>query len=281
MWSIDNKRIALFPGTFDPFTIGHESLVSRGLELVDEIIISIGINDTKRTHFSLEKRLEAIRNLYKDEPRVRVMSYDSLTVDFAQQMNAGFILRGIRTVNDFEYEKSIADVNRKLSGIETFILFTEPEHTHISSSIVRELLRYGKDISQFVPKGTNPLLKYNTMKRILLPLLILSVFAASMSAQRGNNIDARKLQLALYAISNLYVDSTSETKLVEDAIVGMLEKLDPHSTYTDPEETKEMTEPLQGNFDGIGIQFNMLTDTLYVIQVIPGRTFGKGRSDGR
>ena len=149
------KRIALFPGTFDPFTIGHESLVSRGLELVDEIIISIGINDTKRTYFSLEKRLEAIQELYKDEPRVRVMSYDSLTVDFAQQMNAGFILRGIRTVNDFEYEKSIADVNRKLSGIETFILFTEPEHTHISSSIVRELLRYGKDISQFVPKGTN------------------------------------------------------------------------------------------------------------------------------
>ena len=98
----------------------------------------------------------------------------------------------------------------------------------------------------------------------------MSVFAASMSAQRGNNVEARKLQLALYAISNLYVDSTNETKLVEDAIVGMLEKLDPHSTYTDPEETKEMTEPLQGNFDGIGIQFNMLTDTLYVIQVIPG-----------
>lgn len=83
---------------------------------MDEIIISIGINDTKRTYFSLEKRLEAIQELYKDEPRVRVMSYDSLTVDFAQQMNAGFILRGIRTVNDFEYEKSIADVNRKLSG---------------------------------------------------------------------------------------------------------------------------------------------------------------------
>ena len=109
----------------------------------------------ERVGLALEKRLEAIQELYKDEPRVRVMSYDSLTVDFAQQMNAGFILRGIRTVNDFEYEKSIADVNRKLSGIETFILFTEPEHTHISSSIVRELLRYGKDISQFVPKGTN------------------------------------------------------------------------------------------------------------------------------
>lgn len=148
------KRIALFPGTFDPFTIGHQSLVTRGLALVDEIIISIGINDKKQTYFSLEKRLEAIYNLYKDELRVKVMTYNSLTVDFADSVGAEYILRGIRTVNDFEYEKSIADVNRKLSGIETFILFTEPEHTHISSSIVRELLHYGKDISQFVPKGT-------------------------------------------------------------------------------------------------------------------------------
>ena len=148
------KRIALFPGTFDPFTIGHESLVTRGLTLVDEIIISIGRNDAKNTHFSLEKRIEAIQKLYKNEPRVKVMSYDSLTVDFAIKMGAQFILRGIRTVNDFEYEKSIADVNRELTGIETYILFTLPEHTHISSSIVREMLRYGKDISQFVPKGT-------------------------------------------------------------------------------------------------------------------------------
>ena len=109
------------------------------------------------------------------------------------------------------------------------------------------------------------------MKRLVLPLLILCAFAGQIAAQqRGSSMDARKLQMALYAINNLYVDSTSEGKLVEDAIVGMLEKLDPHSTYTDPEETKEMTEPLQGNFDGIGIQFNMLTDTLYVIQVIPG-----------
>lgn len=149
------KRIALFPGTFDPFTIGHASLVERGLNLVDEIIISIGINDKKKTYFSLEKRLEAIQELYKDEPRVQVRAYNSLTVDFAQQVHAGFILRGIRTVNDFEYEKNIADVNRMLSGIETFILFTEPKHTHISSSIVRELLRYGKDISPFIPKGMN------------------------------------------------------------------------------------------------------------------------------
>lgn len=143
----------MFPGTFDPFTIGHQSLVERGLALVDEIVISIGINDKKRTHFSLERRLEAIRDLYKDNPRVRVMAYDQLTVDFAREVGAGFILRGIRTVNDFEYEKSIADVNRKLTGIETFILFTEPEHTHISSSIVRELLRYSRDVSQFIPEG--------------------------------------------------------------------------------------------------------------------------------
>ncbi len=148
------KRIALFPGTFDPFTIGHQSLVTRGLDLVDEIIIAIGINESKLAYFSLEKRMEAIRKLYKDEPRVSVEAYDSLTVDFAIEQGAQFILRGIRTVNDFEYEKSIADVNRILAGIETFILFTQPEHTHISSSIVRELLRYGKDISMFVPKET-------------------------------------------------------------------------------------------------------------------------------
>lgn len=108
------------------------------------------------------------------------------------------------------------------------------------------------------------------MKRFFVAILITGCSALSAFAQRSGMEDARKLQMALYAVSNLYVDSTSESKLVEDAIVGMLEKLDPHSTYTDPEETKEMTEPLQGNFDGIGIQFNMLTDTLYVIQVISG-----------
>lgn len=148
------KKIALFPGTFDPFTIGHQSLVSRGLQLVDEIIVAIGINDKKLTYFPLEKRLRAIERLYAGDPRVQVRAYRSLTVDFAAETGAQFILRGIRTVNDFEYEKSIADVNRALAGIETFILFTEPAHTHISSSIVRELLRYGKDISPFVPKET-------------------------------------------------------------------------------------------------------------------------------
>lgn len=148
-----SSRIALFPGTFDPFTIGHESLVRRGLELVDEIVISIGVNEAKKAYFELEKRMEMIRSLYKDEPRVKVGSYDSLTIEFARKMDAKFILRGIRSVNDFEYEKTIADMNRMISGIETFVLFTEPEFTHISSSHVRELLRYGHDVSAFVPKG--------------------------------------------------------------------------------------------------------------------------------
>ena len=146
---------AIFPGTFDPFTIGHQSLVDRALKLVDELIISIGVNQHKKSYFPPEKRKEAIANLYRDNPRVKVMTYDSSTVDFAETVGAQFILRGIRTINDFEYEKTIADVNRQLSGLETFILFTEPEHTHISSSIVRELLQFNKDISAFIPKETN------------------------------------------------------------------------------------------------------------------------------
>jgi pantetheine-phosphate adenylyltransferase len=145
---------AVFPGTFDPFTIGHQSLIGRALNLVDEIIVAIGINDQKNNLFPLETRLAAIRHLYENEPRVSVMAYNTLTVDFAGEMGAQFILRGIRTVNDFEYEKNMADINRKLSGVETLILFTEPETAHISSGIVRELLRYGKDISTFVPEET-------------------------------------------------------------------------------------------------------------------------------
>jgi pantetheine-phosphate adenylyltransferase len=145
------KKIAIFPGTFDPFTIGHLSLVERGLRLVDEIIIAIGVNPNKKTFFSLDCRIEMISKFFEQNPNVSVLSYESLTVDFAKKVGAKFILRGIRSVYDFEYEKNIADVNRKISGIETFVLFTEPEHTHISSSIVRELLSYGKNVDDFVP----------------------------------------------------------------------------------------------------------------------------------
>ena len=146
---------AIFPGTFDPFTIGHESIVQRALTFIDEVIIAIGINEQKHSLFPIEKREQMIRDYYKDEPRVKVMSYSNLTADFAHEVGANIIIRGIRTVKDFEYEETIADINRKLTGIETIFLFTEPELTSISSSIVRELMKYGKDITQFLPKGMN------------------------------------------------------------------------------------------------------------------------------
>ena len=144
---------AIFPGSFDPFTLGHHSIVKRALAFMDEVIIGIGINEDKRCLMSVEKRVESIRKLYADEPRVKVLPYSGLTVDFANEQGAGVILRGIRTVKDFEYEEGIADINRKLSGIETVFLFTEPEYSAISSSVVRELLHYGKDVSAFLPKG--------------------------------------------------------------------------------------------------------------------------------
>lgn len=149
----DAHKIALFPGTFDPFTIGHESLVRRGLSLMDKIIIAIGVNDAKKSFFPLDKRLKMIQALYEHEPRVSVECYDSLTIEFARKTGARYILRGIRSVIDFEYEKTIADMNRTISGIDTFVLFTEPALTHISSSLVRELLKYGSDVSNFIPKG--------------------------------------------------------------------------------------------------------------------------------
>ncbi len=144
---------AIFPGTFDPFTVGHFSVVKRALTFMDEIVIGIGINENKKTYFPIEKRVEMISNLYKDEPRIKVVPYNSLTIDFANSVDAKFIVRGIRTVKDFEYEETIADINRQLAGIETILLFTEPELTCVSSTIVRELLHYNKDISRFIPKG--------------------------------------------------------------------------------------------------------------------------------
>lgn len=144
---------AIFPGTFDPFTVGHESIVRRALTFIDEVIIAIGINEQKHSLFPIEKREQMIRDYYKDEPRVKVMSYSNLTVDFAREVGANLIIRGIRTVKDFEYEEAISDINRKLAGVETILLFTEPELTSVSSTIVRELMKYGKDITQFLPKG--------------------------------------------------------------------------------------------------------------------------------
>lgn len=142
---------AIFPGTFDPFTIGHYGIVERGLTFFDEIVIAIGVNQSKKTLFTLEKRLDIIRQAFQHEPRVKVTSYDCLTVDYALSVEAGFVLRGLRSVGDFEYERTIADANRKLTGVETVILFTELQYSYISSTVVRDLMSYGKDISGFLP----------------------------------------------------------------------------------------------------------------------------------
>jgi pantetheine-phosphate adenylyltransferase len=142
---------AIFPGSFDPFTIGHHDIVLRGLQLFDEIIIGIGHNINKRDAFPLEERINSIQHAFNGEPRIKVMAYDGLTVDFAAEQHAQFILRGVRSVQDFEYERNIAEANKQLSGIETVLLYTRPEFAHISSTLLRDLHSHGKDISLYLP----------------------------------------------------------------------------------------------------------------------------------
>ena len=132
--------------------MGHASIVERGLPLFDRIVIGVGVNDNKRTLYTNEERVRNIQEIYANEPRVKVVAYDDLTVDLAKREGATFILRGIRSVKDFEYERDIAAMNERLSGVETVLLFTEPQYMSISSSVVRELLRFGKDVTEFLPK---------------------------------------------------------------------------------------------------------------------------------
>jgi pantetheine-phosphate adenylyltransferase len=142
---------AIFPGSFDPFTIGHYDIVMRGLLIFDEIIIGIGHNSQKQDAFPLQDRLQDIQRLFANEPRVTVETYDGLTIDFAANRQATCILRGVRSVVDFEYERNIAEANKQLCGIETVLLYTKPEYAHISSSLVRELHSYHKDITPYLP----------------------------------------------------------------------------------------------------------------------------------
>ena len=144
-------RLAIFPGSFDPFTIGHASIVRRGVEMFDKIVIGVGYNTNKRSFLTPEERVEAIEKVYASEARVKVVAYADLTADLARREQAGFVLRGIRSVKDFEYERDIASINNRLSGVETVLLFTEPHYADISSTIVRELLAFGKDVSEFLP----------------------------------------------------------------------------------------------------------------------------------
>lgn len=148
------ERIAVFPGSFDPFTIGHESIVKRGLYLFDRIIIAVGINTNKVDFFPVEKRVQWIKEAFEFEERVSVHSYEGLTVDFCKRMNANFILRGLRTSADFEYERSIAQVNKAMNNeIETVFILTDPEYSAVTSTLVRDIIRHGGDASKFLPNS--------------------------------------------------------------------------------------------------------------------------------
>ncbi|HRP89400.1 MAG TPA: pantetheine-phosphate adenylyltransferase [Edaphocola sp.] len=145
-------RIALFPGTFDPITLGHVDVINRALPLFDKIIVGIGINTNKKPMFSIEQRLDWIAKIFEGNPKVEGYAYEGLTIEHCKKLNAQFILRGIRYVSDFEYEKGIADMNRMLSkSIETIFLTSSPEYSTVSSTLVRDVIRYNGDVSQFIP----------------------------------------------------------------------------------------------------------------------------------
>ena len=142
---------AIITGSFDPFTIGHDDIVRRTLRLFDNVLIGVGVNERKTYRQSTEERIDAIRRIYAEEPRVEVKSYSDLTVDFARREGADVIVKGVRSVKDFEYEREQADINRRISGIDTLLLFADPSLASISSSMVRELEHFGRDISEFLP----------------------------------------------------------------------------------------------------------------------------------
>ena len=145
-------RTGIFVGSFDPFTIGHKSVVDRVLPLFDRVVIGVGVNEHKQYMLTVEERVAAIRQLYAGDGRVVVESYSDLTVDFAQRHDAQFVVKGVRNVRDFEYERDQADINRRLTGLETLLIYAEPGLDSVSSSVVRELNHFGKDTSMFVPK---------------------------------------------------------------------------------------------------------------------------------
>jgi pantetheine-phosphate adenylyltransferase len=148
------EKIALFPGSFDPFTIGHQSIVNRALPLFDRIVVAIGHNTGKRSYLSLENRLRLIRDVFDGNQKIEVHHYKGLTVDFCTSINARYILRGLRTAADFEYERAIGQINKAMKPeIESVFLLTAPEYTPVNSTIVRDILSHGGDASSFLPSG--------------------------------------------------------------------------------------------------------------------------------
>lgn len=145
-------KTGLFAGTFDPFTIGHASVVRRALQLFDRVVVAVGVNDAKHPETTAQQRVEAIRSLYADDERVQVVAYSGLTVDVAREHGAAFIVKGVRSVRDYESEREQAEVNRRLAGIDTVLLLAEPGLEAVSSSTVRSLRSFGRDVSEFLPK---------------------------------------------------------------------------------------------------------------------------------
>ncbi|GIV32109.1 MAG: phosphopantetheine adenylyltransferase [Saprospiraceae bacterium] len=144
--------LAVFPGSFDPITLGHEDIVRRALPLFDKIVIAVGVNSQKQTLFSLEQRLEWLRRVFEDEPRVEVTHFQGLTARFCLQIGARYLIRGLRNASDFDYEKTIAQLNSAIGQeLETVFFISKPQYSHISSTIVREIIRGGGDVSAFVP----------------------------------------------------------------------------------------------------------------------------------
>lgn len=150
------EKVAVFPGSFDPFTVGHESIVLRALSLFDKIIIAVGYNANKKSFFSIEQRLAIIKKVFERESRIEVISYEGLTIDLCKRINVFYILRGLRTSDDFEFERAIGQVNKAmLHEIESVFLLTEPEHSFVNSTIVRDILMHNGDPSLFLPKSIN------------------------------------------------------------------------------------------------------------------------------
>ncbi|HOE03625.1 MAG TPA: pantetheine-phosphate adenylyltransferase [Bacteroidales bacterium] len=146
------KKIALFPGSFDPFTVGHESIVKRALPLFDTIIIGIGVNEAKHDFFPLLSRVEWVKSVFAEDPSVQVTTYSGLTIEFCKKIGAQYLIRGLRTSADFEFERAVGQVNKVLDNrVETIFLLTRPEHSFISSSIVRDVYKNGGDIRSFIP----------------------------------------------------------------------------------------------------------------------------------
>lgn len=141
----------IFTGSFDPFTIGHDDIVRRALPLFDRIVIGIGVNEHKKYAQTTEERIENICRLYAEEPKIEVKAYGDLTVDFAKREGAHYIIKGVRSMKDFEYEREQAEINRRIGGVETLLLFADPQLASISSSMVRELMHFGRDVSEFLP----------------------------------------------------------------------------------------------------------------------------------